>query len=83
MTMMHYYYYYYYYIFIKYRSDGQVVIAEQTEVLTARVRTSLVTPDCRFSLQCKVIALLALFDAITGPTEFISLVNSVKMVNMP
>ena len=50
-------------------------------VLTARVRAS---PDCRFSAQCKVIALPAFYDAITGPTEFIiSIVNSGKMVNMP
>ena len=40
--------------------------------------------ECRFSVQCKVIALPAFYDAITGPTQFIiSLVNSVKMVNMP
>ena len=58
-------------------------LAGQTAVLTARVRTSLLTPDCRFSVQCKVIALLAFYDSITLPTEFISLVNSVKMVNMP
>ena len=32
-----------------------------------------------FSVQCKVIALLAFYDAITGPT----LVNSIKMVNVP
>ena len=25
----------------------------------------------------------AFYDATTGPTEFISIVNSVKMVNMP
>ena len=37
-----------------------------------------------FSAQCrKVIALLAFFDAVTGATVFISLVNSVKIVNMP
>ena len=59
-------------------------LPRQTAVLTARVRTSLVTHDCRFSVQCKVIALLAFYDTITGPTKFIiSLVNSVKMVNMP
>ena len=52
-----------------------------TAVLTELVRAS---PDCRFSVQCKVIALPAFYDAITGPTEFIiSLFNSVKMVNMP
>ena len=59
-------------------------LAGQTAVLTVRVRASLVTPDCRFSVQYKVVALLAFYDAITGPTEFIIfLVNSVKMVNMP
>ena len=47
-------------------------LAGQTAVLTARVRSSLVTPDCRFSVQCKVIALLAFYDVITGPTEFIT-----------
>ena len=59
-------------------------LAEQTAVLSARVRTSLVTPDCRFSVQCKVIAQLGFYDAITGPIEFIStIVNSVKMVDTP
>ena len=55
----------------------------QTTMLTARVRTSLLTPDCSFSLEYKVIALLAFCDAITELTEFtVSLVNSVKTVNM-
>ena len=54
----------------------------QTAMLIARVKTSLVTPDCRFSVQCKV-ALLALYDAIIGLTEFICLINSVKMFNIP
>ena len=59
-------------------------LAGQTAVLTARVRSSPVTPDCRFLMQCKIIALLAFYDDITGPTEFIiSIVNSVKMVGMP
>ena len=59
-------------------------LAGQTAVLTTRVRTSLLTPDCRYSVQCKVIALLAFHDAIRGPTEFIiSLLNWVKMINMP
>ena len=59
-------------------------LARQTAVLTAQVRTSLMTADCRISEQCKVIALLGFYDAITGPTEFIvSIVNSVKIVNMP
>ena len=58
-------------------------LAGQTAVLMARVRTSLMTPDCRFSLQCKVIALLGFYDVITRPTAFIiSLVNLVKMVNV-
>ena len=68
-------------------ADGQVMVkwlAGQTAVLTARVRSSLVTLDCRFSVQCKVIALLAFYDAVTGQTEFIiSIVSSVKIVNMP
>ena len=59
-------------------------LAGQTAVLKARVRASLVTPDYRFSVQCMVIILLALCDALIGPTEFIiSIVNSVKIVNMP
>ena len=59
-------------------------LAGQTAVLTVRVQSSLVTLDCWFSVQCKVIALLAFYDAITGPTEFIiSIVNSVKMVICP
>ena len=52
--------------------------AGHTAVLTARVRPS---HDCRFSVQCKVIALPDFYDTITGATEFI--VNSVKIVNMP
>ena len=53
----------------------------QTAVLTARVRAP---HECRSSVQCKVIALPALYDAITGPTDFIiSIVISIKMVNMP
>ena len=56
-------------------------LAGQTAVLTVRVRAP---HDFRFSAKCKVIALPAFCDAITGPTEFIiSIVNSVKMVNMP
>ena len=56
-------------------------LAGQTAVLAALVRAP---HDCRFSVQCKVIELPAFCDTITGPTEFIiSLVNSVKLVNMP
>ena len=56
-------------------------LAEQTAVLTAQVRAP---HECRFSVQCKIVALPAFFDAVTGPTEFIiSIVNSIKMVNMP
>ena len=59
-------------------------LTEQTAVLTTRVRASLVIHDCRLSVLCKVIALPVFYDAITGPTEFIiSLLNSVKMDNMP
>ena len=51
----------------------------QTEMLPARVRAPL---DCRFSVQCKVIALPALYDDISGRTELnISPDNSVKIVN--
>ena len=40
--------------------------------------------DSSFPVHCKVIALLAFYDGITGPTEFIvCIVNSVKMVDMP
>ena len=53
----------------------------QAALLTAQVRA---LRDCKFSVQCKVIALPAFYDAITGLTEFIiSIVKSVKMVNMP
>ena len=59
-------------------------LAGLTALLTARVRAALGTPDCRFSVQCEVIVLLVLSEAITGPTEFIIfLVNSVKIVNIP
>ena len=61
-------------------------LSGQTTVLTARVNSNLTrdTSDCRFLVECKVIALLAFYDAITGPTEFIiSIINSVKMVDMP
>ena len=38
---------------------------------------------CSVTVQCKVIALHAFYDAITGPTQFIiSIVNSAKIVNM-
>ena len=47
-------------------------------------RMTPIIREIRFSVQCKVIALLDFYDAITGPTEFIiSIVNSVKMVDMP
>ena len=39
--------------------------------------------DCRLSVQCKVFELPSFYDAITGPTEFISLVNSVKWLICP
>ena len=64
----------FFFIFINITEVMAKLLAGQTAVL----------PDCRFSVQCKVIALLAFYDAITGPTEFIiSVVNSLKMVNMP
>ena len=52
-------------------------LAGQIAVLTARVRAP---HECRFSVHCKVIALPAFYDAITGPTEFI--ISIVKIVNM-
>ena len=52
----------------------------KTAVLMSQVQAS---PDCRFLLQCKVVALPAFYYAITGLTEFISLINLAKMVNMP
>ena len=36
--------------------------------------------------QCSAINVITLptfYDAMTGPTEFISIINSAKMVNMP
>ena len=58
-----------------------VLLAGQTAVLTALV---LAPHECRFSVQCEVIAPLhAFYEAITIQTEFIvSLVNSVKTVNI-
>ena len=50
-------------------------LAGQTAMLTARVR---VPHECMFPVQCKVITLPAFYDAITGQTKFISIVNSVK-----
>ena len=60
-------------------SDGQVVSGTD-----GSVNGSSSTPDCsRFSVLCKIIALPVFYDDITGQTEFIiSLVNSVKMVNI-
>ena len=52
-------------------------LAGQAAVLKERIRAP---HECRFSVQCKVIALPAFYDAITGPTEFIiCIVTSVKM----
>ena len=57
-------------------------LAGQTAVLIDGASSS--PHECRFSVQYMVIALPAFYDAITGTTEFIiSIVNSVKMVNMP
>ena len=56
--------------------------AGPTAVLTARVRFQLETLTAGF--QCKVIELHAFYDVITEQTEFVvSIVNSVKIVNMP
>ena len=49
-------------------------LARQTAVLEARVRAPLVTPDCKFSVQCKV-SLMPLLDRLSSS----SLVNSVNM----
>ena len=65
------------------RSDGQVVSVRDCSV---NGQGSLPSRDidCRFSVPCQVIELHAFYGAITGPTEFIiSIVNSIKMVNMP
>ena len=64
------------------RSDGQVVSGADCNLNGSGSLPTRDT-DCRFSGQCKVIELLAFYDVITGLTEFISIVNSVKMVNMP
>ena len=55
-------------------------LAGQTAELTAQIQAP---HDRMFSVQCKVIALPDFYDAIIGPTEFISIINSVKMVNVP
>ena len=52
-------------------------LAGQTAVLTARVRAP---HECRFSVLCQVIALPGYYDAITVPTEFISIVNTEKLL---
>ena len=49
-------------------------LAGQTGVLKARVQAP---HDSRFSVQCNVIALPAIYDAITGPTKFIYALGSV------
>ena len=71
-------YYYYYYTI---RSDGQVV-----SVRDCSVKRREFEPSMNAGFQCIARSLHrpAFYDAITGPTEFIvSIVNSVKMVNMP
>ena len=62
------------------RSDGQVVS------LTNCTERSLFGPSMNAGFQCGARSLHrpAFYDAYTGPTEFIiSIINSVKMVNMP
>ena len=69
--------------FIVSHSDGQVVSVTHCSVNDS---SSFPTRDsaCRFSVQCKVIELSLSRMPFTGPTEFIiSIVNSVKMVNIP
>ena len=69
--------------FILFRSNGQVVSGTDCSVNGWSLILTRDT-DRRFSVQCKVIALPTFYDAITGQTEFIiSLVNSVKLVNIP
>ena len=60
-------------------------LAGHNAALTARVRAP---HECRFSMQffnaVQGHCTAAFYDAITGPTEFIiSVVNSLKMVNIP
>ena len=55
--------------------------AGQTAVLTKRVRAPHECSKVFSAVQGHCTA--AFYDANTGPTEFISIVNSVKMVNMP
>ena len=66
-------------IFI-YRSDGQVV-----SVTDCSVKRRMFEPHMNAGFQCGAWSLHrpAFYDAITGPTEFISTVNSVKIVNIP
>ena len=39
-------------------------LAGQTAVLTDRVRSLLLTLDCKFSVQCKVVALLSMMSLL-------------------
>ena len=54
------------------RKDCQMVSRTDWSV-TARVLAPL---DYMYSVQCKIIALPAFYDVITGPIDFISIVNS-------
>ena len=55
----------------------------QTAVITGQVQSSLVTPDSRFSVKCKVIALLAfMMPYLTHSVNYLSRQFG-KIVNMP
>ena len=65
------------------RSDGQVVSMTDCSVNDSGLLPTR-DSDCRFSVQCKVIELPLSMMPFAGLIEFIiSIVNSVKIVNMP
>ena len=61
-------------------SDGQVV-----SVTDCNVKPRVFESNMNADFQCSARSLHrpAFYDAITGPTEFISLVKSLKMANIP
>ena len=62
------------------RSDGKVV-----SVTDCSVKWRVFEPSMNAGFQCSARSLHrpAFYDAITGPTEFISIVNWVIIVNIP
>ena len=62
------------------RSDGQVL-----SVTDCIAKRRVFEPSMNADFQCGARSLHhpAFYDAITGPTDLISIVNSVKMVYMP